>query len=102
MKRRNFLKSAAVAAASLSIVPRHVLGGNGNVPPSERLNLASIGVGGQGGGDIGSLANGPINMVGLCDVQEGNLAKAAEAFPPRRRSPTSASSSTRWTSRSTP
>ncbi len=81
MKRRNFLKSAAVAAASLSIVPRHVLGGNGNVPPSERLNLASIGVGGQGGGDIGSLANGPINMVGLCDVQEGNLAKAAERFP---------------------
>ena len=80
MKRRSFLKSAA-AAATLSIVPRHVLGGNGNVPPSERLNMASIGVGGMGAGDIGSFANGPINMVGLCDVDEVILAAAAARFP---------------------
>jgi predicted dehydrogenase len=79
MKRRSFLKSAA-AAASLSIVPRHVLGGNGNVPPSERLNLASIGLGNMGANDIGSFANGPINMVGLCDVHEGNLANASARF----------------------
>ncbi len=81
MKRRNFLKTAAASALSIQIVPRHVLGGDGNVPPSERLNIASIGVGGQGGSDIGSLSNGPINMVGLCDVSEGNLAKAAGRFP---------------------
>jgi predicted dehydrogenase len=81
MKRRSFLKTAAATALSLQIVPRHVLGGNGNVPPSERLNMASIGVGGMGAGDIGSFSAGPINMVGLCDVHEGNLAKAAERFP---------------------
>jgi predicted dehydrogenase len=81
MKRRSFLKTAAVAAASISIVPRHVLGGDGNVPPSERLNVASIGVGGQGGSDIDCLANGPINMVGLCDVYEGNLGRASARFP---------------------
>ena len=81
MKRRSFLKTAAATALSIQIVPRHVLGGVGTVPPSERLNLASIGVGGMGGGDIGSLSNGPINMVGLCDVHEGNLGKASDRFP---------------------
>ncbi len=81
MKRRSFLKSAATAAAGISILPRHLLGGNGNVPPSGRLNIASIGVGGMGGSDIGSLAGGPINMIGLCDVHEGNLAAAAARFP---------------------
>ncbi len=81
MKRRSFLKTAVATALSIEIVPRHVLGGMGIVPPSERLNIASIGVGGQGGGDIGSLSNGPINMVGLCDVSEGNLAKASGRFP---------------------
>jgi hypothetical protein len=81
MKRRSFLKTAAATALGIQIVPRHVLGGDGNVPPSDRLNIASIGVGGMGAGDIGSLSNGPINMVGLCDVHGGNLAKAAERFP---------------------
>ena len=81
MKRRSFLKTAAATAvASLSIVPRHVLGGKGNVPPSERLNLASIGVGGMGHSDIQSLAAGPINMVALCDIDDRNLAAASGRF----------------------
>ena len=81
MKRRSFLKTAAAAALGIQIVPRHVLGGDGHTPPSEKLNLASIGVGGQGGGDIGSLAEGPINMVAVCDVHEGNRNAAAGRFP---------------------
>jgi hypothetical protein len=81
MKRRSFLRTAAATAVSIQIVPRHVLGGVGTVPPSEKLNIASIGVGGMGASDIGSLANGPINMVGLCDVQEGNLNRMSERFP---------------------
>jgi hypothetical protein len=81
MKRRSFLKTAAATALSIQIVPRHVLGGDGNVPPSERLNIASIGVGGMGKSDTESLSDGPINMVGVCDVHEGNLGRAAERFP---------------------
>ena len=81
MKRRSFLKTAAATALGIQIVPRHVLGGDGHTPPSEKLNLASIGVGGMGGGDIGSLAGGPINMVALCDVHEGNRNAAARRFP---------------------
>lgn len=45
--RREFL-AAASAAAAISIVPRHVLGGPKFVPPSEKINIALIGAGGQG------------------------------------------------------
>ena len=38
--RRGFL--AGSAAAAVAVVPRHVLGGVGNTPPSERLNIAGI------------------------------------------------------------
>ena len=81
MKRRQFLTTAAAAALGFHIVPRRVLGGNGHVPSSGKLNLASIGVGGMGAADIGSLAAGPINMLALCDVHEGNRNAAARRFP---------------------
>ncbi|MHC4403466.1 MAG: Gfo/Idh/MocA family protein [Planctomycetota bacterium] len=45
--RRKFLGTAA-AAATAAIVPRHVLGGPESVPPSERVNVALVGAGGQG------------------------------------------------------
>jgi predicted dehydrogenase len=44
ISRRRFL----AAAATCTIVPRHVLGGPGQVPPSGKVNLAFIGVGSQG------------------------------------------------------
>ena len=50
--RRKFLRTAAAAGTGICIVPRHVLGGAGNVPPSEKLNLAGIGIGGQGRADL--------------------------------------------------
>ena len=81
MKRRDFLKAAAAAAVSVQALPRHVLGGQGQTPPSGKLNLASIGVGGMGGADIGRIAQGPINMVAICNVDERNLAAAAARFP---------------------
>ncbi len=46
--RRRFLAVTATAAAGISIVPRHVLGGPKFVPPSEKINIAIIGCGGQG------------------------------------------------------
>jgi predicted dehydrogenase len=46
--RREFLGSAATTVAGLTIVPRHVLGGAGYVPPSDKVNIAFIGVGAQG------------------------------------------------------
>lgn len=48
LTRRQFLGSSAAAAAAFTIVPRHVLGGPKFVPPSEKINLAVVGCGGQG------------------------------------------------------
>ena len=48
--RRKLLGSAATALAGISIVPRHVLGGPGFVPPSEKVNIALVGAGGRGWG----------------------------------------------------
>lgn len=57
---------AAAAAATLTIVPRHVLGGVGYTAPSEKLNIAGIGIGGQGGWDLEQMSGE--NIVALCDV----------------------------------
>jgi len=56
ISRRQFLGSAAAAATAFTIVPRHVLGGAGYTPPSEKLNVAGVGVGGMGAGNILNIA----------------------------------------------
>jgi predicted dehydrogenase len=48
LTRRQFLSHTAGTAAAFIIVPRHVLGGPGYTAPSEKLNVAVIGCGGQG------------------------------------------------------
>src|SRR5438445_8271536 len=72
--RRKFLSQAAGAVA-VSIVPRHVLG-RGFVPPSDKLNIAGIGVGGMGRANLINLASQ--NIVALCDVDWGYAGKALE------------------------
>jgi predicted dehydrogenase len=53
--RRSFLKDGAAAAAAFTIVPRHVLGGPGQVPPSDKVNIGLVGAGGQGRTNVRSL-----------------------------------------------
>ncbi len=66
--RRQFIKHAA-AAAALTIVPRHVLGAPGHVPPSEKITLAGIGTGGQGLQNLAIFQEFPeIQIVAVCDV----------------------------------
>jgi len=65
--------AAGAAAAAFTIVPRHVLGGPGQTPPSEKLNIAGIGVGGMGSGDVRSLAGLGHNIVALCDADQRML-----------------------------
>src|SRR5256886_367324 len=48
LSRRKFVSQGAATAMAFSIVPRHVLGGPGFVPPSDKVNIAFIGVGSQG------------------------------------------------------
>jgi predicted dehydrogenase len=76
--RRSFLaKTSAVAA--FTIVPSHVLGGPGYIPPSEKLNIAGVGVGGKGAGDIQSVSSE--NIVALCDVDWHKAAQIFKAYP---------------------
>ena len=66
--RRSFLQLTATAAA-FSVVPRYVLGGAGQVPPSGRITLAGIGMGGQGTEDMIALQKLPeVQVVAVCDV----------------------------------
>ncbi len=64
--RRDFVKTVALTGAGLTIVPRHVLG-RGQTPPSDRLNIAGIGVGGMGKINLLNLGR-ENNIVALCDV----------------------------------
>ena len=77
--RRRFLKAAGLAgAAAFTIVPRHVLG-QGQTPPSEKLNIAGIGVGGQGAGDLREMAGD--NIVALVDVDYKKAANTFKTYP---------------------
>jgi predicted dehydrogenase len=64
--RRTFLASAAAGAAGFTIVPRHVLGGQDTPAPSDKLNLAAVGVGGMGKKNLSNCETE--NIVALCDV----------------------------------
>jgi len=76
--RRAFL-GAAAAAATLTIVPRHAVAQSGKTPPNEKLNIAGIGVGGQGGGDLQNLSGE--NIVALCDVDQGRAGGSFTRWP---------------------
>jgi len=78
MNRRGFLGRTA-AMAAFTVVPRHVLGGPGHVAPSEKLNIAGIGVGGQGAGDIANVSSE--NIVALCDVDRRHAAETFKRYP---------------------
>src|SRR2546429_2417656 len=65
ISRRKFVTNVAATSAGLAIVPRHVLG-RGQTAPSDRLNVAAVGVGGQGRSDLVNLATE--NIVAICDV----------------------------------
>ena len=81
MNRRKFLKGAAAAAFTVHVIPRHVLGGEGQTAPSDKLNIAGVGVGGQGGGDLGNPAISSQNIVALCDVDSARASGTIKKFP---------------------
>ncbi|MDR1779799.1 MAG: Gfo/Idh/MocA family oxidoreductase [Tannerella sp.] len=81
--RRDFLKTTAVTAAGLTIVPSHVVSGMGHVAPSDKLNIAGIGVGGKGHANLGGMKTE--NIVALCDVDWKYAEKAFTSFPNAKR-----------------
>lgn len=77
IKRRQFLKKTVAAGTGLILLPSGIISGK-NVP-SNKLNIALIGAWGRAKAHYRGLKND--NIVALCDINENNLAKAAEEFP---------------------
>ncbi|OUU48088.1 MAG: oxidoreductase [Flavobacteriaceae bacterium TMED68] len=80
--RRSFIKTG-IAASSIMIVPRNVLGGKGYISPSDQLNIAAIGSGGKGASDISNASvRGRERVVALCDVDfSGSASSTVKKFP---------------------
>jgi len=78
INRRRFLATTA-AAATFTIVPRHVLGGTQHTAPSGKLNIAGIGVGGMGKSNLSELE--AENIVALCDVDHAYAAGTFKKYP---------------------
>jgi predicted dehydrogenase len=79
LTRRHFLKHSALISAGVTFLPGHILGLNGANPPSEKVNIAGIGVAGQGASDLGNFTDQ--NIVALCDVDWRHAAGTFKKFP---------------------
>lgn len=81
ISRRKFLSTGAKAAIGLTIIPSTVLGKNfGHVAPSDKLNIAAVGIGGMGHANIKAV-EATENIVGLCDVDWKYAKGVFERFP---------------------
>lgn len=77
MTRRSFLGQAAAGAVGFTIIPRRVMGGAGYVAPSDKVNLAFVGVGAQGLRVMLHFLRQPdVQGVAVCDVT-----KSAANYP---------------------
>mgnify|MGYP000894041099 FL=1 len=80
ISRRRFLETGAIAAAGLTVVPSSVLGKSmGYTAPSDKLNIAGVGIGGMGFANLKNLESQ--NIVGLCDVDWKYSQRVFDYFP---------------------
>ena len=83
VSRREFVTTAAATAAGFMIVPRHVLG-RGFQAPSDLVNVAAVGINGQGG--INTRAVMSQNIVAICDCDTTLLDGRLQAWKTAGRS----------------
>ncbi|MCX6911527.1 MAG: Gfo/Idh/MocA family oxidoreductase [Verrucomicrobia bacterium] len=82
ISRRSFL-AATGAITTFMALPAHVLGRAGETSPNNKLNIAGIGVGGQGSHDVDQFSSE--NIVALCDVDEAHAARVFKKYPNAKR-----------------
>src|SRR5665647_274038 len=78
--RRRFLGTTGAVAAGLTILPSTVVSGLGHKAPSDKLNIAVVGIGGMGNSNLKAVSPTE-NIVALCDVDWGYSKKVFEANP---------------------
>lgn len=79
MKRRNFLKNIGLTGASLTILPSRVVSGLGHIAPSDKLNIAGIGIGGKGRVNLKNMAGQ--NITALCDCDHDYAERVFSSYP---------------------
>ncbi len=79
LTRRTFLASAA-AGTTFMIVPRRAVAGSGETAPSDRVNVAGIGAGGQAAHDL-NVVSKSANIVALCDVDDRRAEESYKRWP---------------------
>ena len=82
ISRRRFL-AATGAVTTFMALPAGVLGRAGATSPNSKLNIAGIGVGGQGGRDVDEVS--AENIVALCDVDSMHAAPMFQKYPKAKR-----------------
>src|SRR5881394_3031978 len=80
LSRRRFSKLLASSALGTLAAPAFLRGQNLN----NKLNVAVIGVGGRGGGNLAEIGKSE-NIVAVCDVADSSLDAAQKKFPQARR-----------------
>jgi len=81
VSRRTFLGTTATAAAAFTIIPSHAMGSVlGHKAPSDKLNIAVVGIGGQGNANIRGV-EATENIVALCDVDWKYSKPVLDRFP---------------------
>lgn len=83
--RRKFLSGTGLGVAMFHLFPGRLLRGAERISANERLNVAGIGIGGQGGADVNEVAGLGHNIVALCDVDEKYAAKQFTKYPKAKR-----------------
>ena len=85
ISRRDFLKTGAAAVAGFTIAPSSVLGkSHGHISPSDKLNIAVVGIGGMGHTNINEV-KATENIVALCDVNWDYAKGVFDEFPKAKR-----------------
>ncbi|BDD12483.1 dehydrogenase (plasmid) [Fulvitalea axinellae] len=83
LSRRDFVAKSAVTLGGISILPSTVIAGLGHKAPSDKLNIAGVGVGGRGLSVLNAMNKE--NIVGLCDVDWHYSEKAFKTYPKAKR-----------------
>jgi len=79
LNRRRFLSTCSASAVGALAFPAFVANLRGENAPSRKLNLAGIGIGGQGASDLSNLETE--NIVALCDVDRAHAAHTFKRYP---------------------
>ena len=79
ISRRRFIGLTATTAGMFTVIPSYAVSGLGHIAPSDKLNIAGIGVGGKGNTNLNNMKSE--NIVALCDIDQQYAKRTYDSFP---------------------